>query len=55
MSHPNLQRNLHLINTDDPIAAGISPDFNVPWNMLFERVVSYMLGNPIKVEVSSEE
>jgi alkylhydroperoxidase family enzyme len=38
------------MSSDDPIAAGLSPDYGIPWEGLLERLVRYLLGEQVDVK-----
>jgi hypothetical protein len=37
------------MSSDDPIAAGLSPDYTVPWDTLLERLIRYLLGQQVSI------
>ncbi|KAF8861593.1 HET-domain-containing protein [Acephala macrosclerotiorum] len=37
---------------DDLSKAGLQPDYNIPWNKLFQKLVKFVLGKDISVETS---
>lgn len=38
------------MSSDNPIAGGLSPDYETPWESLLEKLVRYLLGNHIAVK-----
>ncbi|KAH6847216.1 heterokaryon incompatibility protein-domain-containing protein [Chaetomium sp. MPI-CAGE-AT-0009] len=42
------------MSSDDPIAAGLSPDYGIPWEILLERLVRYLLGEQVAVKTWHE-
>jgi ankyrin repeat protein len=43
------------MSSDDPTAAGLSPDYTVPWEQLFERLVKFLLCEEIFVETQYDK
>ncbi|KAK3353751.1 heterokaryon incompatibility protein-domain-containing protein [Lasiosphaeria hispida] len=42
------------MSSDDPIAAGLSPDYEIPWERLLERLVRHLLGEQVSVKTWPE-
>jgi hypothetical protein len=42
------------MSSDDPIAAGLSPNYTISWEKLLERLVKFLLGRQISVKTWTE-
>jgi hypothetical protein len=42
------------MSSDDPTAAGLSPDYGIPWEGLLERLVRYLFGEQVAVKTWPE-
>jgi hypothetical protein len=40
------------MSTDDLSKADLQPDYNIPWNKLFQKLVKFVLGKDVSVETS---
>ncbi|KAI8949089.1 heterokaryon incompatibility protein-domain-containing protein [Xylaria longipes] len=38
------------MSSDDPTAAGLSPDYKIPWEKLLERLIKFLLGGEVLVK-----
>ncbi|KAF2187518.1 HET-domain-containing protein [Zopfia rhizophila CBS 207.26] len=42
------------MSSDNPSAAGLSPDYKIPWNQLFQYLVKYLLCQQVSVETCDD-